>query len=157
MIPGLQVSKPDDTTLVLTRWFKAPRHVLWEALTRPDKMRRWMLPPPSFTLDICEVEPRVGGKLHLTWNSADATPAMMLDGEWTELHPHTRMVHTETMKLGTGEVVFSLVEAHELTDEDGGTRLVITQTYESKDARDGSGMDEGMETCYRALDAVVGA
>ncbi len=34
------------------------------------------------------------------------------------------------------------------------------QTYESKEARDGalnSGMDEGMEACYRALDAVIGA
>jgi hypothetical protein len=34
----------------------------------------------------------------------------------------------------------------------------ITQTYPSKDARDGaiaSGMDEGMEACYKQLDAVL--
>ncbi len=34
----------------------------------------------------------------------------------------------------------------------------ITQTYASKDARDGalaSGMDEGMEACYQQLDAVL--
>ena len=34
----------------------------------------------------------------------------------------------------------------------------ITQTYESKEDRDGalaSGMDQGMEACYQQLDAVV--
>jgi len=44
---GLQVSTPTDTTIVLTRTFNAPRRLVWEAMTVPAKMRRWMLAPPE--------------------------------------------------------------------------------------------------------------
>jgi uncharacterized protein YndB with AHSA1/START domain len=154
----LQITTPTDTTIVLTRDFRAPRRLVWEATTTPDKMRRWMLPPPGWTLEGCEVEPRVGGSLKLTWSSADANPAMTLRGEWLEFSPYDRMVHTETMTLGSGETVSSLVETHELTETAGVTRMRITQTYRSKADRDAAlagGMDEGMEACYRQLDEVV--
>jgi len=158
MTPGLQITTPSDTTIILTRSFKAPRRVVWEALTTPDKMKRWMMPPPSMTLTACEVEPRVGGALKLVWKTADADPFMTLHGEWTEFSPHARMVHTENMTLGSGETILTLVETHELTEAEGGTQMRITQTYKSKEDRDGAlagGMDEGMEACYQLLDAVV--
>lgn len=158
MTTGLQITTPTDTTIVLTRNFKAPRRLVWEAMTTPDKMKRWMLPPPGLTLNVCEVEPRLGGSLKLAWKSADADPVMTLHGEWTEFSPHDRMVHTETMKLGSGETVASLVETHEFTENGGVTIMRITQTYKSKEDRDGalaSGMDQGMEACYQQLDALV--
>jgi uncharacterized protein YndB with AHSA1/START domain len=155
---GLQISMPTDTTIVLTRTFQASRRLVWVAMTDPDKMRRWMLPPPGWTLTVCEVEPRVGGTLRLAWKSDDADPAMTLHGVFTEFVPHERMVHTETMKLGSGEQVGSLLEAHEFAEKGGVTMMRITQTYDSKDDRDGalaSGMDQGMEACYQQLDVLV--
>jgi len=124
----------------------------------PDKMRRWMLPPPGWTLTTCRCEPRVGGTLDLAWKSDDADPAMTLRGEFTEVVLHERAVHTEKMALGSGQELGSLVETHEFVEEGNVTTMRITQTYESKEARDGalaSGMDEGMEACYRQLDGVL--
>lgn len=158
MITGLQITTPTDTTIVLTRNFKAPRRLVWDAIITPDKMRRWMLPPPGLTLDVCEVEPRLGGSLRLTWKSAEANPVMTLHGEWLEFAPHDRMVHTEVMTAGSGETVSSLVETHEFSENAGVTQMRITQTYKSEEDRDGalgSGMDESMETCYLQLDQVV--
>jgi uncharacterized protein YndB with AHSA1/START domain len=155
---GLELSTPNDTTIILTRAFHAPRALVWDAVTNPAKMRRWMLPPPGWTLNVCEVDARLGGELRLAWKSDDADPAMTLEGAWTEWNPHGRMVHTETMKLGTGQVIGSLVEAHEFTETEGVTVMRITQTYASKEDRDGaiaSGMDEGMEACYQQLDALL--
>jgi uncharacterized protein YndB with AHSA1/START domain len=155
---SLQITTPTDTTIVLTRSFKAPRRLVWEALTNPDKMKRWMLPPPGMTLSVCEVDGRVGGTLKLAWKTAEADPVMTLHGEWTEFSPPERMVHTETMATASGETMCSLVEVHELTENDGVTTMRITQTYNSKADRDGalaSGMDEGMEACYLHLDAIV--
>jgi uncharacterized protein YndB with AHSA1/START domain len=106
----------------------------------------------------CEVEARVGGTLRLAWKSADADPFMTLHGVFTEFVPHERMVHTEAMKLGSGEQVASLLEAHEFAEKSGVTAMRITQTYDSKEARDGAlagGMDQGMEACYLQLDALV--
>ena len=154
---GLQISTPTDTTIVMTRTFHAPRRLVWDAVFTPDKMARWMLPPPGWTLTVCECEVRVGGALNEAWKSDEADPAMTLKGVFTEVVPLERAVHTETMALGTGEVIGSLVEEHAFTETGGVTSLRITQTYLSKEERDGaidSGM-EGMEVCYRKLDEVL--
>ena len=156
-LSGLQVSTPTDTTIVLTRTFNAPRRLVWEAMFTPDKMRRWMLPPPGWTTTVCECEPRMAGALRVAWKSEEADPAMTLLGVFTEAVPHERIVHTETMVLGSGQPIGSLVEAHEFAEKGGVTTMRITQTYDSKDARDGalaSGMDQGMEAGYEQLDAL---
>ncbi len=83
---------------------------------------------------------------------------MTLEGVFTEVSPFDRIVHTETMKLGSGETVGSLVETHEFAEKNGVTVMRITQAYDTKEARDGalcSGMDQGMEACYAKLDAVL--
>lgn len=111
---GLQISTPSDTQIVLMCSFNAPRRLVWEAMFTPEKMRRWMLPPPGFTVSTLECDTRVGGALDVTWKSAEADPAMMLRGVFTEVVPHERAVHTETMELGSGQLLGSLVEKHEL-------------------------------------------
>jgi uncharacterized protein YndB with AHSA1/START domain len=155
---GLQVSTPIDTAIVLTRTFNAPRRLVWEAMFTPDKMRRWMLPPAGWTMTVCECEARVGGALRLAWKSKDADPVMTLQGVFTEVVPHERIVHTETMVLGSGETIGRLVETHEFAEKGGVTTMRITQAYDSKNPRDNalaSGMDQGMEAGYKQLDAVL--
>lgn len=155
---GLQVSTPTDTTIVLTRTFQAPRRLVWEAMFTPTKMRRWMLPPPGWTTTVCECDARVAGALRLVWKSAEADPAMSLHGVFTEVAAPERAVHTESMLMGSGEPIGSQVETHEFVDKGGVTSMRITQVYASKEARDGalaSGMDQGMEACYKQLDAVL--
>jgi len=153
----LRLDTPTDTTLVLTRAFRAPRRLVWEAFFTPARMRRWMLPPPGLTMTDCVCEARVGASIRIAWKNDEADPFMTLEGVFTEVVPHERAVHTETMALGNGVVVGSQVEEHAFTEADGVTTMRITQTYASKAARDeaiGSGMDEGMEACYRQLEAL---
>lgn len=155
---SLQLSTPTDNTIILVRAFNAPRRLVWEATFTPDKMRRWMLPPPGWILTTCQCDPRVGGALDLAWKSDEADPAMTLRGKFTEVVLHERAIHTETMALGTGQEIGSLLEKHEFSEEGNITTMRITQTYDSKEARDGalaSGMDQGMEACYQQLDAVL--
>jgi uncharacterized protein YndB with AHSA1/START domain len=155
---ALQISTPTDTTIVLTRTFNAPRRLVWEATFTPDKMRRWMLPPPGLTMTTCECDVRVGGKLSIAWKNDEADPFMTLQGEFTEVVLHEHAVHTEVMALGSGQTIGSQLEKHAFADQGNITVMRITQTYNSKEDRDGalaSGMDEGMEACYQQLDAVL--
>lgn len=155
---GLQISTPTDTTIVITRTFNAPRRLVWEAMTTPAKMRCWMLPPPGWTMTICECDARVGGALSLAWKNQDADPFMTLKGVFTEVVPHERMVHTEKMEMTGVGVVGSQLETHEFAENGGVTTMRITQQYDSKAARDealGSGMDQGMEAGFQQLDAVL--
>lgn len=156
---GLQLSTPTDTTVVLTRTFDAPRRLVWEATFTPDRMRRWMVPPPGLTMTVCECEARTGGTLSIAWKNDEADPAMTLQGVFTEVVAQERATHTETMALGSGEVIGKLTETHEFAEHDDVTTMRITQVYESQEARDGaieSGMDEGMEACYQRLEALIG-
>jgi uncharacterized protein YndB with AHSA1/START domain len=155
---GLQISTPTDTTIAITRSFNAPLRLVWAAFFTPDKMRRWMLPPPGWTLTACECEPRVGGALKLAWKNEEADPFMTLQGVFTDVVPHERIVHTETMALGSGQVIGKLVETHEFAENGGVTTMRITQVYDSKEDRDGaiaSGMDQGMEAGYKQLEALL--
>jgi uncharacterized protein YndB with AHSA1/START domain len=155
---GVQVSTPTDTTIVLTRTFNAPRRLVWEAFFTPEKMRRWMIPPPEWTTTVCECEPRVAGALRVVWKTREADPAMTLHGVFTEVVLHERAIHTEVMVLGSGQPIGSQVEKHEFAEKGGATTMRMTQTYESKDARDralASGASEGMEACYKQLDALL--
>ncbi|MBY0313611.1 MAG: SRPBCC domain-containing protein [Phycisphaerales bacterium] len=155
---GLHVSTPTDTTIVLSRAFNAPRRLVWEAMTTPDRMRHWMLQPPGWTLTICECEARVAGSLRVVSKNEEADPAMSLLGVFTEVVLHERMVHTEMMLLGNGQPIGSLVETHVFAEKNGVTSMRITQVYASKEARDGavaSGASEGMEACYRQLDELL--
>lgn len=157
---GLRISTPTDTTIVLTRSFDAPVRLVWEAMFTPERMRRWMLPPPGLAISSLVCEPRLGGALHITWKNDETDPLMTLSGEFTAIEHHVRAVHTENIALADGQVISSLVEEHAFTEEGSLTKMRITQTYDSKDARDaalGSGMDQGMEACYRALDALLGS
>ena len=141
-----------------SRGRRGPRRLVWEAMTDPVKMRRWMLAPPGWTMTVCVCEPRVGGALRLAWKSGDGDPVMTLQGVFTEVVTHERMVHSEKMALASGQTIGSLMETHEFAEKNGVTTMRITQTYDSKEARDGaiaSGMDQGMEACYRNLDAVL--
>lgn len=154
----LQISTPSDTTIVLTRTFQAPCRLVWEAMFTPTWMRRWMLPPPGWTLTLCECDPRVGGALRLEWKSQSDEQTLTLSGVFTEVIEHKRIVHTETMTLGSGQNIGSLLEMHEFSEHAGITTMRITQTYNSKADRDGaiaSGMSEGMEAGYKQLDAAL--
>ena len=97
---GLQISTPTDNTIVLKRTFNAPRRLVWEAMFTPEKMQRWMLPPPGWTIASIECDARVGGKLSVAWKSDEANPTMTLRGEFTELVLHELAVHTENMATG---------------------------------------------------------
>src|SRR5204862_6033199 len=96
---GLQVSTPTDTTIVLTRTFNAPRRLVWEAMFTPDKMRRWMLPPPGGTTTVCECEARVAGALRRVGESGEGDPAVAPHGVFTGGVPRAREPHTEQVQL----------------------------------------------------------
>lgn len=153
---GLTVSTPTDTTVVLTRRFKGPRRMVWSAMTTPEKMRRWMLPPPGWTMSTCECDVAVAGVLRLAWKEDGGGQTLTLLGVFTDVRVQERMVHTEVMVLGSGEIIGSQVETHEFGERDGVTTLRITQRYASREVRDcaiESGACSGLEAGFQKLDA----
>ncbi len=59
---ALKVTTPSERELVMTREFDAPRGMVFDALTKPELVQRWLLGPPGWTMPVCEIDLRVGGK-----------------------------------------------------------------------------------------------
>lgn len=165
---ALKVTTPTDLTLVMTRSFDAPRRLVWEAMTQPAFVKRWMFTPPDWAWAKCEMDVRVGGKFCWAWTGPDGRTALTIRGEHKEVTPPSKIVHTELMEMGPGAggcgsdceqtAPWELLATLELTEHGGTTTLVMTLLFPSKEARDGaaaSGMEHGVAAGYDKLDAIL--
>ncbi len=60
-IRELRVTTPTEREIAMTRVFDAPRHLVFEALTKPELLKRWFFGPPGWSLVVCDVDLRAGG------------------------------------------------------------------------------------------------
>lgn len=152
---ALSVTTPSDREIVITRVFNAPRHLVYEACTRPELLKRWLFGPPGWSLDVCDLDLRPGGGLRMEWRGSDGAE-MGLSGVYHEVVPPQRIVHTELFDEDWtgGETLVTWA----LTEEQGRTTLAMTVLYSSGEARDGAlqtPMAEGMGMGYDRLEEVL--
>ena len=69
-----QVSTPSDREVQVTRAFRAPRALVYRSYTEPALLQRWLLGPPGWTMPVCEMDVRVGGKYRWRCCSARTAP-----------------------------------------------------------------------------------
>src|SRR3989442_12696438 len=96
----LRIAAPGDRDLVMTRVFDAPRKLVFDAHTKPELVRRWLLGPPGWSMPVCEIDLRVGGKYRYVWrHDTNGTP-MGMGGVYREIRAPERLVHPQ--KHGRG-------------------------------------------------------
>lgn len=150
--PGsLTVTTPSDREIMMTRVFDAPRKLVFDALTKPELLKRWFSGPPGWSLTTCEFDAKVGGAYRYVWRAPDGSE-MGMGGVLLEFVPPERMVSSEKFDQAwyPGEAIGSL----ELVESGGKTTLTMTVRYDSKDTRDmvlKSPMKEGVEAGYNSL------
>lgn len=167
---GLNVSTPSDRQILMTRTFNAPRRLVWDAMTKPELVRRWMFTPPGWTWAQCEMDVRVGGKFRWVWNGPDGQMGLTITGEHKEVIPPQKLVHTEHMEMGPGAGAcgpscdeaepWELLATLELSEHAGRTQLRMTLDFPSTQARDtalASGMEHGVSSGYDTLDQMLQA
>jgi uncharacterized protein YndB with AHSA1/START domain len=153
------VTMPNDTDVVVVRVFNAPRNLVFDAWTKPELVQRWLLGPPGWSMPVCEMDVRPGGKYRWRWRSDDSGKEFGFVGEFREVVRPSKIVHVERFDPGDvgGEMGEALVTS-ELTEKNGVTTHKMTIRYESKALRDAAvktGMTDGMEMGYQRLDALL--
>lgn len=149
------ITMPSDLEIWIVRSFDAEPSMIFDCMTRPELVRRWMLGPPGWTMPVCEIDLRIGGAYRYVWRN-ESGEDMGMGGVFQEIDQPDRLVSTEQFD-GAGEP--SLVTSA-FVAEGGGTTLTTVVLYPSKAARDAmaaSGMAQGMEAGYARLDALVAA
>jgi uncharacterized protein YndB with AHSA1/START domain len=154
-IEGLIVTTPTDREIVMTRVFVAPRKLVFDAWTKPELVRRWLLGPPGWTMPVCEIDLRVGGAYRFEWLGQDGT-VMGMGGVYREIVVPERIVNTQLFDQDWtgGETLGTLL----LTEQGGKTTLTNKVLYSSREARDGvlrTRMAEGVEAGYARLDEML--
>jgi uncharacterized protein YndB with AHSA1/START domain len=152
------VTLPSDREVVVVRTFNAPRTLVFDAWTKPELVSRWLLGPPGWTMPVCEMDVRVGGKFKWRWRSEEGAE-FGFTGEFREVARPSRIVHTEIYDPGDvgGEMGRALVTAV-LTEKAGVTTHTMTIRYDSREVRDAAletGMTDGMEMSFQKLDALL--
>ena len=151
----LLVTQSGDREIVITREFKAPRSLVWDAHTKPELVRRWLLGPSGWTMPVCEIDLRVGGRYRYVWKNEDGR-SMGLGGVFREVQRPERLAHTESFDEDWtgGETLVTQV----FGESAGVTTLSMTIAYSSSEARAGvlkSGMTTGMEAGYERLEQML--
>ncbi len=139
---------PSEREVVITRVFDAPRELLFDALTNPEHVPRWF-GLRDWTLPVCEIDLRVGGKWRYVMRGPDGQE-MGMSGVYKEIKRPERLAYTESFDDYPGETLNTGV----LTEEDGRTTFTATILYESKEHRDAvleSGMQHGAAETYDRL------
>lgn len=156
--PTVKIAAHGDRELVMTRTFDAPRHLVFDAFTKPELVKRWLLGPEGWSMPVCEIDLRVGGKYRYVWRKEKTGEEMGMGGEFREIAAPERIVNTEKFDEAwyPGESVVTTV-----LDEQG-KKTTVTQTvlYESRQARDGvlkSPMESGVSASYNRLDNILAA
>ncbi len=163
----LKVAPRGDREIVMTRVMDAPRRLVFDALTKPELLKRWFYGLDGWTLAVCQIDLRVGGRYRYVWKklrevgdervalSADTTE-MGMGGVYKEIVPPERIVATGKFDEAwyPGEELDTTV----LVEKAGKTTITLTVQYESREARDGvlaSGATAGVELGYERMEKML--
>lgn len=149
---NLKVAAQSEREIMMTRVFDAPRKLVFDAYTKPELVKQWLLGPPGWTMPVCEIELRVGGTYRYVWRRSSNGKEMGMGGVYREIVRPERLVCTELFDEAwyPGEAL----NTTSFAEQGGKTTLTITMQYESQAARDAilkSGMERGVAASYDLL------
>jgi uncharacterized protein YndB with AHSA1/START domain len=150
----LKVTTPAEREIVLTRVFDAPRHMVFDAFSKPELLKRWF-GPHGWSLVVCEVDFQVGGSFRFVLRGPDGKD-MGMRGVYREIVAPGRSVHTESFDDYPGESQVTAI----FVEENGKTTLTATVLYPSREVRDivlNSGMEHGAAESYDKLADLLAA
>ena len=152
---ALRLTTPSDREIAMTRAFNAPRRLVFDAITKPNLLKRWLTGPPGWTMPVCEIDLRVGGAYRYEWRGPKGE-CMGISGIFREIVVPCLVVATEKFDQPwyPGEALVT----NSLTEEAGKVILTLTVFYESAAARDVAlqfPMDSGVAASYETLAALL--
>jgi uncharacterized protein YndB with AHSA1/START domain len=151
----LKVTTPTEREIALTRVFNAPRHLVFDAYTKPELVKRWLGVHGGWSWAVCEIDLRVGGAYRFVWRGPGGEE-MGMRGVYREVVVPERIVATEAFDQSwyPGEAVSTVV----MVQRGDRTTLTLTVRYESREARDAvlkSPMEKGVAAGFDKLEELL--
>src|SRR5436190_15693604 len=128
-----KLTLPTDEQILIEREFDAPMHLVFQAYTTPELVKRWWHANRG-EVTLVEIDLRVGGR----WRYVTVTPDGMevgFHGEYREIVPNERLVTTEVyegLPQGVSEDDAATVNTATFAEVDGRTTLTLQIQAKSK-------------------------
>jgi uncharacterized protein YndB with AHSA1/START domain len=138
-----------DCEVKTVRAFDAPMSLVFEALTKPEHVRKHFSPDPE-PLHVCEIDLQVGGTYHYAWFSPRGYECSFR-GTYLEIDPPSRIVATW---LFEGWPDDEAVETTTFTEVDGVTTITIILKFRDRASLGDhfQGDDDGMQRGFNNLE-----
>ncbi len=148
------VERKSGRELVVMRTFNAPAHIVFEAWTKPELLKRWWAPKSfGITFISCETDVRTGGTYRFVFGHPSSEQPMEFFGKYVEVTPHSRLVWTNE-ESGEGGAITTVTFEERAAD----TLVVLHDLYSSKEALDGaiaSGSTSGFGEAFEQQDELL--
>jgi uncharacterized protein YndB with AHSA1/START domain len=149
----LKITTPTDREVVVTREFGAPATAIFDAMTKPEILKRWY-GQEGWEMTVCNIDLKVGGKWRFVSRMPNGKEIGQL-GVYQEIVPGKRLVNTENWEdWDAGECLVTT----NLTESDGRTVLTTTTLFPTQEVRDfilKSGFEGSVSIFYDRLEGVL--
>ncbi|MBY4891707.1 SRPBCC domain-containing protein [Rhodobacteraceae bacterium N5(2021)] len=150
-----------DRSIRIARSFDAPRHVIWQAFTDRTILAQWLLGPPGWAMDLCEIALQPGGGYHWRWRCAETDQTVGFKGTYSVVEPGLRLIDKQVFDLGARDGLAAPAATKNVAvfrDDGAGCRVTTTIRYPYAGMRDhvvGQGLCDGVEASYQCLDRML--
>jgi uncharacterized protein YndB with AHSA1/START domain len=146
------VTLPADDQILITRELDAPRHLVYQAWTTPELVKRWFGGNHGEVIS-AEIDLRVGGG----WRYVTGGDGHQVGfhGEYREIIVNEKIVSTEVYE---GAPDAESINTLTLAEHDGRTTMTVLIQHQSAANRDAvlaAGMESGMNAALDALERVA--
>jgi uncharacterized protein YndB with AHSA1/START domain len=146
------VTTTSDREIRIERIFNAPRERVFRAMTERELVAQWWGRGNKLVIE--RFEPHRGGHWRFVEHSDQGVHGF--EGRFREVTPPERVVQTFEWDGMPGHVVVETCTLEDLGD--GRTKVVNVSLFHTSEERDGmlqSGMEQGLNESYAALDRVL--
>ncbi|TGK51611.1 ATPase [Leptospira kanakyensis] len=160
----VKMERRGETEVVFTRYFSAPRELVFDCHTKPELMKRWLIGPEGMVLDTCKQDLKVGGKYLYLYADKDGNKSGVY-GTFREVVVPEKLANTEnyifdmsTFDPNAPEDPNATFESRTFTSEGNRTLMTHLCRYASAEVCKmmvESGAADGMSECYLELDKLI--
>ena len=140
----------------LERFIDAPRHLVWEALTKPEHLKEWYMPRVWGRVSHCEMDVRPGGIFSITIASEGQESPNL--GCFLDVIPMERLVWTSMLFPDYRPAVFDDIPITAIVAMETvgtGTRYVFTALHRDEADFEKNKLSGFLEGTEIALDQLV--
>lgn len=117
----------DNRELTIERTYDAPIELVWKAWTDPKLVAEWW-GPNGFTNPICEIEPKVGGKINIVMEDSAGLikkgSRYPMTGTFTEIDEPNKIVYTSEAILNDKPMMKNQVSVT-FEEQEGKTKMIV--------------------------------